>query len=76
MAKKKVGMVKAERLDPPMTRKERTYVNRFRTAILVSTAYAREVRDPGVGPMADEISAIYEESVNRIVLAYRSGKEE
>lgn len=71
----KVKLV-GERLDPPMTAKERSAIRRVKTALLAGVGLAYEARDPGIAGMAEEITIIFDESVNRLVQAYRDAKAE
>lgn len=78
MKKPKTRMARAKALvasiDPPITPKERTYIRRFRLGVMLGAGFAQEVKDPGVGSMADEIAIVFEENVPRFVQAYRDGK--
>lgn len=75
MAKKKVGLV-GERLDPPMTAKERRVLRQVQAAVSAVVAGFQFANDPGMRSMAAECSLIWSESTNRLVQAYRDGKEE
>lgn len=66
----------ADKLNPPMTSKERALVRKFRAAISGVVGVFQFAEDPGVRAMAQEELTIFDENVNRRVQAYRDGKEE
>lgn len=65
-----------DRLDPPMTKKERELVRKFRTAISMAVGAFQFYEDGGIRAMAQEELAIFDENVNRRVQAYRDGKSQ
>ena len=77
MAKaRKAAGVKVEKLDPPMTAKERNIVRRFRSAMGLVVNISFELKDPGIAAMAAEIEYQNTQLVNTYIQAYRDGKEE
>lgn len=69
-------MAKAERLDPPMTAKERKILRQVQSAVSGIVAMFQFAEDPGVRSMAAEVSLAFSENANRFVQAYRDGKVE
>lgn len=76
MAKKKAtrAAVADDRLDPPITAKERTLLRRFRSAMSLAVNLSFEAKDPGVGSMAAEIEYQNNLLTNTYIQAYRDGK--
>lgn len=72
----KVKGVSAERLDPPMTAKERRILRQIQAVVSGAVGAFQFANDPGVRAMAAEASLIFSENAVRMVQAYRDGKEE